>query len=140
MTNGSSWIPGSSMAVCIYYEKTFHDSLFDYQKVYRLFRYFDDLRALTVYKSSDLTTKAVCLQIMHELQSSCYHKNMTIVPEQTQNNSFKFLEGTISINNRKISSVFTSKNFMPLLSSGKLTFLACQDFFSFTRDKQILNN
>ena len=132
---GAPGSPGSSMAVCIFYEKSFHDSLYDYQKVYRLFRYFDDLRALTVFKSTDLTTKAVCLQIMRALQSSCYHKNMSIVPEPTQNHSFKFLEGTISINDRRISSVFTSKNFMPLLTTGKLTFLACQDFFSFSGDK-----
>jgi hypothetical protein len=128
---GAPGAPGYSTAFCIFNEKNFLDSIYDYSRAFRYFRYFDDMRAIVAYTPSDLSTKSLALALIHLLKSTCYHKSIKIIIEEHTNSSFPFLEGLVKIDNHSVSSIFKNKNFEPLLLSGKLKFLTAQDFFSF---------
>jgi hypothetical protein len=60
---------------------------------------------------------------------------MILIPEESSNNSFKFLESQISISNKHITTFMYSKNFVSLLSLGKPLYQNAQDFFSFTGEQ-----
>ena len=89
------------------------------------------MRVIIAYCPSDLTAKKIGNIFIKLLSSRCYHKTVKIVAEKTENNTFPFLEGEISVTNKKISSFFKNKNFEPLLKTGSLKFITAQDFFSF---------
>ena len=124
--------PGSpifSMVVCIYYEFQFRCSIYDYLWFLSFFRYFDDLRAVVVYKSSDITTKYLVQDLLHQLQHHTYHPSMKLILEEASNNMFRFLEGKFSMADSKLSCQWFSKNFESLEATGKLKFITSQDYF-----------
>ena len=129
-------IPGYSMAICIFFEKRFKDSLYDYQKLFGISRYFDDLRALVAYKKGDKRSKDVATKIIKLLSSKCYHESMILIPEESSNNTFTFLESQISLSNKNISAFMFSKNFLSLLSNGKFSSVNAQQFHSFTGESK----
>ena len=128
--------PGSSMVVCVFYEHQFRCSIYDYLAFIFFFRYFDDLRAVVVHRSSSITSKSLASSLLHQLQNDTYHPSMSLVLEECSQNTFKFLEGKFSIENDSLSCLWTSKNFESLLKFGKLKFFTSQDYFSYTGDKK----
>jgi hypothetical protein len=46
---GAPGSPGFSMAVCIFYEQQFRQSIGDHSRFFFFFRYIDDLRAIVAY-------------------------------------------------------------------------------------------
>jgi hypothetical protein len=58
--------PGYSMAICIFSEWKFSQSVYDYQKLFGLSRYFDDLRALVVYKRGCKKSKSTAELIINQ--------------------------------------------------------------------------
>jgi hypothetical protein len=129
---GSLGSAGYSMAICIHQEWIFHQSLFDFQKLYTMSRYMDDLRALIVYKKGCSHSKSTASTLINMLATKCYHETMILVPEQTNNNTFTFLEAQLTITNKSISSFMHSKNWTSLISTGKQKFINAQHFHSFT--------
>ena len=89
--------PSFSMTVCISYEFQFMCSIYDHLSFISFFRYFDDLRAVVVYKSSDITSKSLVSNLLPQLQYDTYHPSMKLVLEQASNNTFKFVEGKFSV-------------------------------------------
>ena len=135
---GTPGAPGYSMSACIYCEKQFWDAIYDYQFLLKMFRYFDDLRAITVFKSKDLTTKNICKKLLAQLQNHCYDPSLKVVEEKhDSNNSFKFLESVITYQHNEFSSRYCVKNFNSLLDEGKLKFLGAQDLYSFTGQRKL---
>ena len=128
--------PSFSMTVCIYYEFQFMCSIYDHLSFISFFQYFDDLRAVVVYKSSDITSKSLVSNLLHQLQYDTYHPSMKLVLEQASNNTFKFLEGKFSIVDGLLSCTWHSKNFESLLTTGKLKFITSQDYFSYAGNKK----
>ena len=128
--------PGSSMTVCLFYEHQFRCSIYDYLAFIFFFRYFDDLRAVVVHRSSSISSKTLAASLLHQLQYNTYHPSMSLILEECSQNTFKFLEGKFSIENDSLSCIWTSKNFESLLHHGKLKFFTSQDFFSYTGDKK----
>ena len=113
-TQTASGGPGSpifSMVLCIYYEFQFQCSIYDYLWFLSLFRYFDDLRAVVVYKSSDITIKYLVQDLLHQLQHHTYHPSMKLILEEASNNMLRFLEGKFSMADSKLSCQWFSKNF-----------------------------
>ena len=99
------------MVVCIYYEFQFRCIIYDYLRFLSFFRYFDDLRAVVVYKSSDITTKYLVQDLLHQLQHHTYHSSMKLVLEEASNNTFRFLEGKFSMADSQLSCQWFSKKF-----------------------------
>jgi len=124
------------MVVCVFYEHQFRCSIYDYLAFIFFFRYFDDLRAVVVHRSSSITSKSLASSLLHQLQNDTYHPSMSLVLEECSQNTFKFLEGKFSIENDSLSCLWTSKNFESLLKFGKLKFFTSQDYFSYTGDKK----
>ena len=124
------------MIVCIYYEFRFRCSIYDHLSFISFFRYFDDLRAVVVYKSSDISTKTLVADLLHQLQHNTYHPSMKLVLEEASNNTFKFLEGQFSIVDGMLSCCWSSKNFESLLTTGQLKFITSQDYFSYAGNKK----
>lgn len=136
---GTPGAPGYSMSICIYSEKQWWDSIYDYQQhLIRLFRYFDDLRAVTVFKFTDIKTKNLCNKLIDKLVKQCYHPSLKVILEEFEQGTFKFLEATMTFKHKHFSSTYTVKNFKPLIEEGKLKFLTAQDFHSFTGQKEKL--
>ena len=100
--------------------------------VYLLFCYFDDLWAIVVYKSSDITTKFLVKDLLQHLQHHTYHPTMKLILEEVSNNTFNFLEEKISIDQGSLSCQWHSKNFQSLLELGKLKFITNQEIFSYS--------
>jgi len=65
--------PANCMAVCIYFEKQFLDSIYDFTRFIAIVRYFDDLRALVAVSSNDPNSRDIASSLLHDLQHSCYH-------------------------------------------------------------------
>ena len=110
------------MTVCLFYEHQFRCSIYDYLAFIFFFRYFDDLRAVVVHRSSSITSKTLASSLLHQLQYNTYHPSMSLILEECSQNTFKFLEGKFSIENDSLSCIWTSKNFESLLHHGKLKF------------------
>ena len=68
LPQGGPGSPGFSMIICIYYEFQFRCSIYDYLRFIFFFRYFDDLRAVVVYQSLDITTKSLVNELLQHLQ------------------------------------------------------------------------
>jgi len=90
---GGPGSPNSSSAVCIFYEHQFRISIYHHLYFVYLFRYFDDLRAITVYDLMEITIKYLAIDLLVHLQHCTYHSCMNLILEQNLENSFKFLEG-----------------------------------------------
>ena len=133
---GGPGSPGCSMVVCIFYEHQFRCSIYDHLAFMFFFRYFDDLRAVVVHRSSDITTKSLVFSLLDKLQNQTYHPAMSLVLEECSENTFKFLEGKFTIQNDSLSCIWTSKNFESLQEKGKMKFFTSQDYFSYTGDKK----
>ena len=133
---GGPGSPGFSMVVCIYYEHQFRCSIYDHLAFMFFFRYFDDLRAVVVHQSSDITTKNLAMSLLYKLQNQTYHPSMSLVLEECSQNTFKFLEGEFTIQNDSLSCLWSSKNFESLQKHGKMKFFSSQDYFSYTGDKR----
>ena len=136
LPQGGPGSPAFSMIVCIYYEFRFRCSIYDHLSFISFFRYFDDLRAVVVYKSSDISTKTLVADLLHQLQHNTYHPSMKLVLEEASNNTFKFLEGQFSIIDGMLSCCWSSKNFESLLTTGQLKFITSQDYFSYAGNKK----
>ena len=136
LPQGGPGSPGFSMIICIYYEFQFRCSIYDYLRFIFFFRYFDDLRAIVVYKSSDITTKVLVKDLLQHLEHHTYHPTMKLILEEVSNNTFNFLEGKFSIDQGSLSCQWHSKNFQSLLESGKLKFITSQDYFSYSGNKK----
>ena len=104
---GGPGSPGCSMVVCIYYEHQFRCSIYDHLAFMFFFRYFDDLRAVVVHRSSDITTKNLVFLLLNKLQNQTYHPSMSLVLEECSQNTFKFLEGKFTIQNDSLSCIWT---------------------------------
>ena len=130
--------PGFSMVVCIYYEHQFRCSIYDHLAFMFFFRYFDDLRAVVVHQSSDITTKNLAMSLLYKLQNQTYHPSMSLFLEEFEclQNTFEFLEGEFTIQNDSLSCLWSSKNFESLQKHGKMKFFSSQDYFSYTGDKR----
>jgi hypothetical protein len=109
----------------------FQNSLLDHTSPVFLFRYFDDLRSLGVFNSADETSKQPVLDQLTTLQHNTYHPSIQLVVEKCDNKHIPFLEGSAMICNDSLSLSWSSKNFLPLLTTGKLKYFTSQDFFSF---------
>jgi hypothetical protein len=70
---GGPGSPGYSMVVCIYYEHQFRCSIYDHLTFIFFFRYFDDLRAVVVSRSSDISTRSLAFSLLEKLQTLMYH-------------------------------------------------------------------
>ena len=126
---GGPGSPGFSMTVCLYYEHQFRCSIFDHLAFIFFFRYFDDLRAVVVHRSSSITSKSLAFSLLDQLQHDTYHPSMSLMLEECSQNTFNFLEGKFSVENDSLSCLWTSKNFESLATTGKLKFFTSQDFF-----------
>ena len=124
------------MVVCLYYEHQFRCSINDHLAFIFFFWYFDALQAAVVHRSSSITSKSLAFSLLHQLQNDTYHPSMSLILEECSQNTFKFLDGKLSIENDSLSCVWTSKNFESLLNFGKLKFFTSQDYFLYTGDKQ----
>ena len=133
---GGPGSPGFSMTVCLYYEHQFRCSIFDHLAFIFFFRYFDDLRAVVVHRSSSITSKSLAFSLLDQLQHDTYHPSMSLMLEECSQNTFNFLEGKFSVENDSLSCLWTSKNFESLATTGKLKFFTSQDFFSYTGDRK----
>ena len=71
------------------------------------------------------------------MSAKCYHESMILIPEECNNNKFKFLESQISVSNKALSTYLTSKNFKSLLKKGKLDITNAQTYYSFTSETSI---
>ena len=131
---GSPGSPAYSMALCIHYETNFKKSLFDWQKLFGMTRYFDDLRALVVYNRNCPKSLKFAQRIINLMSAQCYHHSMVLIPEQCDNNQFKFLEAQITVTNKALSSFLVSKNYTSLITSGKFEVVNAQTFYSFTSE------
>jgi hypothetical protein len=129
---GSPGSPAYSMIICIFYEWKFLQSIYDYQKVFGMSRYLDDLRALVVYEKGNPTSEYNAMKIINLLADNCYHEAMVLIPEKSSNNSFQFLESRISISLKTITAYLHNKNFQDLLQEGRPMILSSQHFHSFT--------
>jgi len=118
LPQGGPGSPGFSMIICIYYEFQFRCSIYDYLRFIFFFRYFDDLRAVVVYQSSDITTKSLVKELLQHLQHRTYHPSMTLILEEISDNTFNFLEGKFSLTDGSLSCQWHSKNFQSLQESG----------------------
>ena len=90
--------PGSPpycMAVCIYYEKQFLDSVYDHDRFTCLVRDFDGVRFLVAINSADSTSEASLAQLINDLQTKCYHPSLELLLEESSQSSLDFLECTI---------------------------------------------
>ena len=126
------------MVVCIFYEHNFRCSISNHLAFMCFFRYLDDLRAVVIHRSSDITSKSLAFSLLEKLQKDTYHPAMTLVLEGCSENTFKFLEGKFSIQNDSLSCLWSSKNFESLQQHGKMKIFTSQDYFSYTRDKKKL--
>jgi hypothetical protein len=133
---GAPGAPGYSMAVCIYFEHQFRTSIYDHSRFIFFFRYFDDLRAIVAYRSSDLSSKKLAYDLLKRLLTKTYHPSMILELEDCEPNSCNFLEGQLSIQKDYFSVMWRSKNLQSLLENGTLKFITSQDFFSYTGDKR----
>lgn len=133
---GSHGSPGYSMALCIFYEKYFSDSIADYGKLCYMGRYFDDLRVILAYKKNDLPSYEKAEQIIHLLSSRCYHDSMLLIPEKHDRGDFSFLEAKITISGGSLRSHLFSKNYVSLQNHGSLEVISSQTFSSFVGAKQ----
>jgi hypothetical protein len=136
LPQGGPGSPGFSMIICIYYEFQFRCSIYDYLRFIFFFRYFDDLRAVVVYQSSDITTKSLVKELLQHLQHRTYHPSMTLILEEISDNTFNFLEGKFSLTDGSLSCQWHSKNFQSLQESGRLKFITSQDYFSYSGNKK----
>ena len=136
---GSPGSPGYSMAICMYFEQSFRDSLYDYQKLFGIARYFDDLRAFIVFDKTSPASKSRATQILNLLTHHCYHESMILIPEKCDNHSFLFLESQINMSRNKLTSTMFNKNTSPLLLSGRPKSLTGQSFHSFSGDSRHRN-
>jgi len=59
--------PAYCMAFCIFQENFFFDSIYDYQIVFKFFRYFDDLRAILAFSNSDKKSKKLAHKFIDRL-------------------------------------------------------------------------
>ena len=133
---GGPGSPGFSMVVCIFYEHQFRCSIYDHLAFMFFFRYFDDLRAVVIHRSSDITSKSLAFSLLDKLQTQTYHPSMSLVLEECSQNTFKFLEGKFTITNDSLSCIWMSKNFDSLQQHGKMKFFTSQDYFSYSGDKK----
>ena len=129
---------GFSEAVCIFYEHQFRLSIGDHSRFIFFFRYIDDLRAIVAYRSSDISTKSLALDLITQLKEKTYHPKMSLELEECDGYSFKFLESNLHIQKNYFSAHWVSKNFDSLLEKGKLKFFTSQDYFSFSGDKKLV--
>ena len=109
--------------------------MINYLRFIFFFRYFDDLRAVVVYQSSDITTKSLVKELLQHLQHRTYHPSMTLILEEISDNTFNFLEWKFSLTNGSLKSQWHSKNFQSLQESGKLKWSSSQDYFSYSGNK-----
>ena len=133
---GGPGSPGFSMVVCIFYEHQFRCSIYDHLAFMFFFHYFDDLRAVVIHRSSDITSKSLSFSRLDKLQTQTYHPSMSLVLEECSQNTFKFLEGKFTITNDSLSCIWMSKNFDSLQQHGKMKFFTSQDYFSYSGDKK----
>gem|GEM_PF-1487133 len=133
---GGPGSPGFSMVVCIFYEHQFRCSIYDHLAFMFFFRYFDDLRAVVIHRSSDITSKSLAFSLLDKLQTQTYHPSMSLVLEECSQNTFKFLEGKFTITNDSLSCIWMSKNFDSLQQHSKMKFFTSQDYFSYSGDKK----
>jgi hypothetical protein len=131
---GSPCSPGYSMAICIYYEKQFKDSLSDFQKLFGFARYFDDLRAFVAFNKNCATSKSIAKDIIVLLAKHCYHESMILIPECADGNQFYFLQSQVAICERKLFFTLHSKNFQALIASQPSPVVNSQSFWSFAGD------
>jgi len=94
---GGPGSPGFSMTVCLYYEHQFRCSIFDHLAFIFFFRYFDDLRAVVIHRSSSITSKSLAFSLLDQLQHDTYHPSKTLMLGECSQNTFNFLEGKFSV-------------------------------------------
>ena len=75
---GGPGSPGFSMVVCIFYEHQFRCSIYDHLAFIFFFHYFDDLRAVVIHRSSDITSKSLAFSLLDKLQTQTYHPSMSL--------------------------------------------------------------
>ena len=93
---GGPGSPGFSMTVCLHYEHQFRCSIFDHLAFIFFFRYFDDLRAVVIHRSSSITSKSLAFSLLDQLQHNTYHPSKTLMLGECSQNTFNFLEGKFS--------------------------------------------
>ena len=108
------------MTFYIYYEFQFMFSINGHLSFISFFCYFDDLRAVVVYKSSDITSKSFISNLSHQLQCDTYHPAIKLLLEQASNNTFKFVKGKFSVADGMLSCTWHLNFFDSLLTYGKL--------------------
>jgi hypothetical protein len=88
------------------------------------------------YRSTDVTTKSLALDLITHLKERTYHPRMKLELEECTKNSCSFLEGKQHLDKNYFSVHWVSKNFESLLKKGKLKFVTAQDYFSYSGDKK----
>ena len=103
---GSPGSPAYAICICMYYEHLFHlkmaqinqttNNQYNHTNICQGFRYIDDLFAFFAYDKHDKKSFKIAQSIKNILANHTYHPNMTLKEEKHINNSFDFLETTIS--------------------------------------------
>ena len=104
---GSPGSPAYAICICMYYEHIFNNKLLHLQKqltdiiqpqgpLCKGLRYVDDLIAFFPYNKNNKISYAIALFIKDYLSKYTYHPDMLLKDEPIQDNSFDFLETTIT--------------------------------------------
>jgi hypothetical protein len=138
---GSTGSPSQCMALCMFCEKHFQDSIRDYCSFFVLLRFFDDVRAWLFLNKRNPQQEALGKALLELYAKSCYHESMVLIPEQQHEKCIKFLETVITLEGKhKFTCHFYSKNFDHILNHGKPKIWSGQDAYSWGNDKRRQKN
>ena len=147
---GSPGSPAYAICICMYYEHLFHvkmaqikqttNNQYNHTNICQGFRYIDDLFAFFAYDKHDKKSFQIAESIKNILTNHTYHPNMTLKEEKHTNNSFDFLETTISYKgNTNFDIKHKDKNFESLYKNNKIKKIKTIEASSFNQKHQPTN-
>ena len=135
---GSPGSPAYAICICMHYEHIFNKKIakirhkIQHQNLNKDnnpngplcagIRYIDDLTAFFPFKENDPISYTIALYLKEYLRKNTYHRDMLLKNEPIDNNSFNFLETTITYTNKTNFKIqHRDKNFHSLYHHNKLT-------------------